>query len=109
MTKTATLAAAPFIATISSVSVNIIVTSLICSEIIRSRRRLRKILGTSTTNTGSLKLSSSGPSDTFFAVAILVEAALPSALVGMYVPIATFATRGGVFTSRVGWAAFTVS
>lgn len=97
--KSATQAAAPFIATLSSVSVNIIVTTCISTEIIRSRRKLRKLLG----GLGE----DSAPSDTYFAVAILVEAALPSALVGVYVPFATFVTRGGIYTSRVAWAVFT--
>lgn len=70
----------PF-ATVPSILVNIIVTTSISAKIISARRRLRRL------TTGSL------PSDTFSVVGVLVEAALPSSILGMIVPISGPATR----------------
>ena len=90
---------APYVSAVTSFFVNFIVTFLIGLQIVRTRRRTKALMG----HSGSM------PGDTMFAVAIIVESALPASCIAVYVPIATYLTHGGPYVSRVAWVACTVS
>lgn len=89
---------APYVSAVASFFVNVIVTSFICVHILRARQRMKALMGD----------SSSTPRDTLFALAIIIESALPASCIAVYVPVATYFTSGAVYTSRVARVACTV-
>ena len=90
---------APYVTAASSFSVNFIVTASICLHILRARKRMKTLLGESAPTL----------SDSLFAVAIIVESALPASCAAIYVLLTTVFASGGIYTSRLVWVACTVS
>lgn len=91
---------APHLIAASSLAVNLTVTTAIAARIISSRWRFKKI------GYGFR----SGPGGLLFVVAIMVESALPSTIIGMYCTVAfwVFPSWGGAYVSRMAWVVCTV-
>lgn len=101
------------VATLPSVLVNIVVTASIVGNILHTKARLKRLILHAVEMTASRDDAGQGttelPKDIFSAAALLIEAALPSSIIGILVALSSSFFPTFRFVAIISWAACTVS